>query len=84
MDNGPIDHSSAPTQAPEGQPEPHPYVHEPVLYISNLPPFVSDENLARAFQHCAPFRPRVNRDGINQPYSGVIEFKFLEKGALRI
>ncbi|KAJ7118633.1 hypothetical protein C8R43DRAFT_1137189 [Mycena crocata] len=60
-------------------PEPHPILHEPLLYISNLPPFVSDENIALAFVSCGPFRPKIPRDGSNNPLSGTIEFKFLEK-----
>ncbi|KAF8221063.1 hypothetical protein L208DRAFT_1426715 [Tricholoma matsutake] len=60
-------------------PHPHPYLHEPLLYISNIPPYVSDENLAHAFVTCGPFRPRIPRDGSNNLLSGTIEFKFLEK-----
>jgi len=61
-------------------PRPHPYLHEPLLYITNLPPFVSDENLAMAFVSCGPFRPRIQRDGSPNLLSGTIEFKFLDKG----
>ena len=55
-------------QAPQdsdnfGSPQPHPYLHEPLLHISNVPPYVSDENLAVAFVTCGPFRPRIPRDG---------------------
>ncbi|KAM5533758.1 hypothetical protein V8D89_012533 [Ganoderma adspersum] len=64
---------------PEPRPQPHPYLHEPLLYVSNLPPFVRDEDLAAAFQSCAPFRPNIARDGSNRPLSGTIEFKYLEK-----
>ena len=71
------DYNSPP---PEPRPQPHPYLHEPLLYISNLPPFVRDEDLAVAFQTCAPFRPNIARDGSNRPLSGTIEFKYLEKG----
>ncbi|KAF8962541.1 hypothetical protein BDZ97DRAFT_1920362 [Flammula alnicola] len=60
-------------------PRPHPYLHEPVLYITNLPPYVSDENLATAFVSCAPFRPKIQRDGSPNLLSGIIEFRFLEK-----
>lgn len=63
------------------EPQPHPYVHEPLLYISSLPPYITDENLAVAFQACAPFRPNIARDGSPRPLQGTIEFKFLEKGA---
>lgn len=63
--------------------EPHPYLHEPVLYISGLPPHVSDQDLALAFVQCAPFRPNIPRDGTNRPLSGTIEFKYIEKGTSR-
>ncbi|KDR80240.1 hypothetical protein GALMADRAFT_223130 [Galerina marginata CBS 339.88] len=66
-------------QYQETGPRPHPYLHEPLLYITNLPPFVSDENLAIAFAGCAPFRPKIQRDGSPNLLSGIIEFKFLEK-----
>jgi polyadenylate-binding protein len=62
-------------------PQPHPILHEPLLYISNLPPYVSDDNIAVAFVTCGPFRPKIPRDGTNNPLNGTIEFKFLEKGA---
>jgi polyadenylate-binding protein len=62
------------------EPQPHPYLHEPLLYITNLPAHVTDENLALAFQYCAPFRPNIARDGSGQPLSGTIQFKFLERG----
>ncbi|KAJ3818939.1 hypothetical protein F5880DRAFT_1616913 [Lentinula raphanica] len=42
--------------------QPHPYLHEPLLYISNLPSTVSDESLGMAFMTCAPFRPKIARD----------------------
>ncbi|KAJ7774463.1 hypothetical protein DFH07DRAFT_1056880 [Mycena maculata] len=60
-------------------PQPHPILHEPLLYISNVPPYLSDENIALAFVSCGPFRPKINRDGSNNPLSGTIEFKFIEK-----
>ncbi|KAJ6628003.1 hypothetical protein B0H10DRAFT_1779025 [Mycena sp. CBHHK59/15] len=62
-------------------PQPHPILHEPLLYISNIPPYVSDENIALAFVSCGPFRPKIPRDGSNNPLSGTIEFKFLDRGA---
>ncbi|KAI9567562.1 hypothetical protein HD554DRAFT_2023797 [Boletus coccyginus] len=71
-------YASPPLQESDG-PQPHPYIHDPLLYISNLPPYVTDENLAITFQSCAPFRPNIPRDGANRPLSGTIEFKFLEK-----
>ncbi|KAH9031949.1 hypothetical protein EDB84DRAFT_1399473 [Lactarius hengduanensis] len=70
----PPDNSYDPTE-----PQPHPYLHEPVLYISGLPCYVTDENLAIAFSTCAPFRPRIARDDSNNPLSGTIEFKVLHK-----
>ncbi|KAF8439043.1 hypothetical protein L210DRAFT_2241444 [Boletus edulis BED1] len=71
-------YASPPLQESDG-PQSHPYIHDPILYISNLPPYVTDESLAITFQSCAPFRPNIPRDGINRPLSGTIEFKFLEK-----
>ena len=62
------------------QPQPHPYLHEPLLYISNLAIHVEDEYLARAFEHCIPIRPRIIREDTQKPYHGTIEFKQLEKG----
>ena len=64
----------------ESGPRPHPYLHEPLLYITNIPPFVTDEMLAMAFVTCGPFRPKIPRDGSPNLLSGIIEFKFLEKG----
>ena len=64
----------------ESGPRPHPYLHEPLLYITNIPAFVSDEMLAMAFVSCGPFRPKIQRDGSSDMLSGIIEFKFLEKG----
>jgi hypothetical protein len=66
------------------EPQPHPYLHEPLLYISSLPHYVTDENLAVGFTTCAPFRPRIIRDGtdgMTKLLSGTIEFKLLDKGA---
>ncbi|KAG6865946.1 hypothetical protein C0991_010201 [Blastosporella zonata] len=60
-------------------PHPHPYLHEPLLYISNIPPYVTDENLAMAFVACGPFRPKIPRDGSSQILSGTIEFRYIEK-----
>ncbi|KAJ3967724.1 hypothetical protein EV361DRAFT_952953 [Lentinula raphanica] len=63
----------------ESGPQPHPYLHKPLLYISNLPSTVSDESLGMAFMTCAPFRPKITRDNNGPMLSGTIEFKFLEK-----
>jgi polyadenylate-binding protein len=62
------------------EPQPHPYLHEPILYISSLPNYVTDENLANAFSTCAPFRPRIDRTDTTKPLSGMIEFRVLDKG----
>jgi len=62
------------------EPQPHPYLHEPILYISSLPHNVTDENLATAFSSCAPFRPRIDRSDPTMPLSGMIEFRVLDKG----
>ncbi|KAF9077433.1 hypothetical protein BDP27DRAFT_1357522 [Rhodocollybia butyracea] len=59
-------------------PHPHPYLHEPLLYITNVPTNVSDETLGIAFVPCAPFRPKIVRDTTSPFVSGTIEFKFLE------
>lgn len=66
------------------RPQPHPYLHEPLLYISGLPQFVRDEDLAAAFQQCAPFRPNITHDDSVKPLSGTIEFKYLEKGEIAL
>ncbi|KAF5357025.1 hypothetical protein D9756_006674 [Leucocoprinus leucothites] len=61
-------------------PQPHPYLHEPVLFVSNLPAYVSDESLATALVGYGPFRPKIMRDGIQATtVSGAIEFRYLEK-----
>lgn len=65
-------------------PQPHPYLHDPLLHITNLPPYVSDENLAVAFMTCGPFRPKISRDSASGLLSGTIEFKFLEKGGSKV
>ncbi|KAG6895972.1 hypothetical protein C0992_011207 [Termitomyces sp. T32_za158] len=62
-------------QGPHG----HPYLHEPLLYISNLPAYVTDEALAMAFVACGPFRPRIPRDPTSAVLTGTIEFRFLDK-----
>jgi polyadenylate-binding protein len=69
-----------PQEPDQDGPQPHPILHEPLLYISNIPPYVSDENIALAFVSCGPFRPKIPRDGSNNPLNGTIEFKFLDKG----
>ncbi len=69
------------TQQQDGGAAHHPYLHEPLLYISNLPAYVTDENLAQAFVTCGPFRPKIVRDSGASVLAGTIEFKFLDKGA---
>jgi polyadenylate-binding protein len=63
-----------------GERQPHPYLHEPLLYVSGIPPHVTDQDLAIAFVSCAPFRPNIKRDGSIGLLSGTIEFKYIEKG----
>ncbi|KAF8518354.1 hypothetical protein BU17DRAFT_48641 [Hysterangium stoloniferum] len=58
----------------------HPYLHDPILYITNLPAHVTDTDLARALEFCVPFRPTIIRDGSGMPLSGTIEFKDFSKG----
>ncbi|KAG6830599.1 hypothetical protein H0H92_015880 [Tricholoma furcatifolium] len=60
-------------------PHPHPYLHEPLLYISNIPSNITDENLAMAFVTCGPFRPKIPRDSSSDLLNGTIEFRFIEK-----
>ncbi|KAJ7598977.1 hypothetical protein C8J56DRAFT_1010984 [Mycena floridula] len=60
-------------------PLPHPYLHEPLVHVSSLPAYVTDENLAIAFVTCGPHRPRIPRDGSSNMVSGTIEFKYLEQ-----
>lgn len=60
--------------------EPHPYLHEPLLYISNIPPYVTDDEIALIFQPCAKFRLKINRDVSQPALSGTIEFQFLDRG----
>ncbi|PPR01812.1 hypothetical protein CVT26_013171 [Gymnopilus dilepis] len=63
----------------ESSGRPHPYLHEPLLYITNLPSYVSDENLALAFVGFGPFRPKIQRDTNASLVSGTIEFKYPQK-----
>jgi polyadenylate-binding protein len=64
--------------------EPHPYLHEPLLYISNIPSYVTDDEIALVFQPCAKFRIKIARDGSPNPLSGTIEFQFLDRGLFAI
>lgn len=72
-------YASPPPPEPTG-PQPHPYLHEPLLYISGLPHYIRDEDLALVFQPCAPFRPNIPREDTTKALSGTIEFKYIEKG----
>lgn len=65
-------------------PQPHPYLRDPILYLSNLPPYVTDEALASALTGYGPFRPKIIRDGSANPVSGTIEFRYLDKGLFLI
>jgi len=67
------------SEQPEYTLSPHPYLREPILYVTNLGAHVSDSDLARAFETCVPFRPNFSRDGSGRPLNGTIEFKELEK-----
>ncbi|KIL62740.1 hypothetical protein M378DRAFT_80802 [Amanita muscaria Koide BX008] len=58
---------------------PHPLLRDPLLYITNLPHHVTEENLAAAFTMCAPFRPTILRDSTGVIVSATIEFKFIDK-----
>jgi polyadenylate-binding protein len=66
--------------ADEYRPQAHPYLHEPRIYISDVPAWVEDGHLAVALQHCSPFRPNIVRDGSVAHVSGTIDFRFLDKG----
>lgn len=60
--------------------EPHPYLHEPVLYISGLPSYVTDDEIALVFQPCAKFRLKINREDPHLELCGTIEFQYLDRG----
>ncbi|KZS98505.1 hypothetical protein SISNIDRAFT_472397 [Sistotremastrum niveocremeum HHB9708] len=59
-------------------PLPHPYLQEPILYLAPLPPHVTDHDLARALEHCIPFRPSLHTDPSGRSVGGTIEFKHLQ------
>ncbi|KAA1472444.1 hypothetical protein DENSPDRAFT_850923 [Dentipellis sp. KUC8613] len=73
------DYSPPPDASESDSPQPHPYLHDPLLYISGLPAQVTDEALATVFATCAPLRPHINRNEPGKIFSGTIEFKYLEK-----
>lgn len=60
--------------------EPHPYLHEPILYISGLPSCVTDDEIALIFQPCAKFRLKINREEPHLELYGTIEFQYLDRG----
>lgn len=53
-------------------PLPHPCISEPLLYISGLAPSVTEADLARLLEHCAPVRPTIIRDGISPMLNGML------------
>ena len=64
------------------QMQPHPLIVDPVLYITGIPPTVSDTEIAQAFEACLPVRPTIMRDGMGAEGGGYgrIEFKYLASG----
>lgn len=64
----------------EAGPRPHPYIEKPLLFVSNLPPFVSDFDLAKALAEVSPFKPNLQRDGSGNPVFGEILFRFVDTG----
>ncbi|KAL0579003.1 hypothetical protein V5O48_002998 [Marasmius crinis-equi] len=60
-------------------PQPHPYLHDPLLYITSLPAYITDESLAVSFLTCGPLRPKIQREPNAEQVSGTIEFKTQEK-----
>jgi hypothetical protein len=59
---------------------PHPFLEEPILYVSNLPAHITDEVIARTLEFCVPFRPRLIRDPATGTATGSIEFRTIERG----
>ena len=59
---------------------PHPFLIEPVLYVTGVPPDISDNELAQSFDTCLPVRPRLIRDDPDALCAGRVEFKSLDKG----
>ena len=60
--------------------EPHPYLNEPVLYISGLPSHVTDDQITSALSGCLPIRPNINRRCPDEELRGTIEFEDLYRG----
>ncbi|KAG8832796.1 hypothetical protein FRC17_000619 [Serendipita sp. 399] len=58
---------------------PHPFLHDPILYVSNLPSHITDEVIARTLEFCVPFRPRLVRDPVTGKATGSIEFRTKER-----
>lgn len=59
---------------------PHPFLEQPILYVSNLPAHITDEVIARTLEFCVPFRPRLVRDPATGSATGSIEFRTIERG----
>jgi polyadenylate-binding protein len=58
---------------------PHPCLQDPILYLSNLNPSVTEAHLANVLQFCTPFRPVIDRDASGQVLgTGSVTFKFFE------
>ena len=60
------------------RPEPHPYLHEPILQISGLPSYVEDHKIAPFFQPCGEFRLKTERSA--KGLRRFIEFDHLDQG----
>ncbi|GJJ14849.1 hypothetical protein Clacol_009117 [Clathrus columnatus] len=69
--------SPPPQDNPLPQDRSHPYLKEPLIYITNLAPHVAEHDIARVLEHCVPFRPNIPRDGSGRPLTGTIEFREL-------
>ncbi|KAK2461225.1 hypothetical protein APHAL10511_006752 [Amanita phalloides] len=63
----------------QSSPHPHPYLREPILYITNIPHYVTEESIAMAFVNCGPFRPKILPDLSSNVITATVEFRFLEK-----
>ena len=63
-------------------PQPHPFLVDPVLYITGVPLSVADTELAQAFGPCLPVRLQITRDGmgVDEGGHGTVEFKLFEAG----
>lgn len=61
------------------QPQPHPLIVEPVLYITGVPPLLAATDVAQAFETCLPVRPYIFGDGDGGGH-GRVEFRTREAG----